>query len=162
MTNHFVQHEDLDRLIRPTHVPNLFALTAGPLPPNPPALIARKAVPGMLDSLRDHFAWILLDSPPLASVTDALLLARHADIVLFVIQHNKVDKRLAKRHLTALRKTTPNLLGAVLNGVDVKAKGYHYYYYQDDQQNSSDETERKNRKQEKQPNPAAAMSGPRR
>jgi succinoglycan biosynthesis transport protein ExoP len=132
LTNHFVQHEELDKLIRPTHVPNLFALTAGPLPPNPPALIARKAVPDMLDELRDHFAWVLIDSPPLASVTDALLLARYADIVVFVIQHNKVDKRLVKRHLTALRKTTPNLLGAVLNGVDVKAKGYYYYYYQED------------------------------
>ena len=39
--------------------------------------------------LRSHFEWVLIDSPPLASVTDALLLARHADIVLFVVQHNR-------------------------------------------------------------------------
>ena len=63
-------------------------------------------------------------------MTDALLLARHADMAVLVVQHNKVDKKLVKRSVTALRKATPNLLGAVLNAVDVKAKGYYYYYYQ--------------------------------
>jgi capsular exopolysaccharide synthesis family protein len=129
LTNFFVKHEDLDTLIRPTRVPNLYALTAGPLPPNPPAILARKNVTDFLDHLRREFEWILVDSPPIASVTDALLLARHADLAVLVVQHNKVDKKLVKRTVTALRKATPNLLGAVLNAVDVKSKGYYYYYY---------------------------------
>ncbi len=128
----FVKHEDLDALIRPTRIPNLYALTAGPLPPNPPAILARKNVTNLLDHLRRHFEWILLDSPPLASVTDALLLARHADMVVVVVQHNKIDKKLIKRSVAALRKVTPNILGAVLNAVDVKAQGYYYYYYHHD------------------------------
>jgi len=132
VTNFFVKHEDLDALIRPTRVPNLFALTAGPLPPNPPALLARRSVAALFDHLRKHFEWILVDSPPLASVTDALLVARHADVAVYVVQHNKIDKKLVKRNVTALRKATPNLLGAVLNSVDVRAKGYYYYYYQHD------------------------------
>jgi capsular exopolysaccharide synthesis family protein len=131
VTNFFVKHEDLDTLVRPTRVPNLYALTAGPLPPNPPALLARRAVADLLDYLRRHFEWILVDSPPLASVTDALLVARHADIVAYVVQHNKIDKKVVKRNVTALRKATPNLLGTVLNAVDVKAKGYYYYYQHD-------------------------------
>jgi Mrp family chromosome partitioning ATPase len=72
---------------------------------------------------------VLIDSPPLASVTDALLLARHADQTLLVVQHNKVDKKTVKRCAVALRKVAPSLLGAVLNAVDVKARSYHYYYY---------------------------------
>jgi capsular exopolysaccharide synthesis family protein len=132
VTNFFVKHEDLDALVRPTRVPNLFALTAGPLPPNPPALLARRAVAELFDRLRRQFEWVLVDSPPLASVTDALLVARHADAVAYVVQHNKMDKKLVKRNVTALRKATPNLLGAVLNALDVKAKGYYYYYYQQD------------------------------
>ena len=72
---------------------------------------------------------MLLDSPPLASVTDALLLARHADLVLLVVQHDKVDKKVVKRALAALRRATPNVLGAVLNALDVPASGYQYYYY---------------------------------
>ncbi len=130
-TDYFVRHEELDSLVQSTRVPNLFALTAGPLPPNPPAMLARKNVADLFSHLRRQFEWILVDSPPLASVTDALLLARHADLAVMVVQHNNVDKKLVKRSVVALRKATPNLLGAILNAVDLKARGYHYYYYQD-------------------------------
>jgi capsular exopolysaccharide synthesis family protein len=129
ITDFFVRHADLDSLIRPTRVPNLFVLTAGPLPPNPPAILARKQMADFLNHLRRHFDWILVDAPPVASVTDALLLARHADIVVYVVEHNKIDKKLIKRSVNALRKVTPNVLGAVLNAVDIKSKGYYYYYY---------------------------------
>ena len=129
VTDFFVRHADLDSLIRPTRIPNLFALTAGPLPPNPPAILARKQMGDFLNHLRRHFDWILVDAPPVASVTDALLLARHADLVVYVVEHNSIDKKLIKRNVNALKKVTPNLLGAVLNAVDIKAKGYYYYYY---------------------------------
>jgi capsular exopolysaccharide synthesis family protein len=129
LTNYFVSHDDLNVLIRPTRVANLYALTAGPIPPNPPALLARRELTALIAELRQHFDWILLDSPPLASVTDALLLARHADLAVMVVRHNKVDKKLVKRSVVALRRVTPNLLGAVLNAVDAKGKGYHYYYH---------------------------------
>jgi polysaccharide biosynthesis transport protein len=128
-TDYFVKHEPLSALVKPTSTPNLFALSAGPLPPNPPAILARKSLGDLLTELRADFEWILIDSPPLASVTDALLLARHADIVVMVVQHNKVDKRVVKRSVAALRRATPNLLGAVLNAVNVAGKGYYYYYY---------------------------------
>ena len=129
LTTYFAKHEDLDGLIQSTRTPNLYALTAGPLPPNPPALLGRQAVGDLLNHLRKSVEWILVDSPPLASVTDALLLARWADHVVLVIQHNKVDKRLIKRQVASLRRATPNLLGAVLNDIDIQAKGYYYYYY---------------------------------
>lgn len=130
LTDVFVRHLEVEAVTRPTSVPNLSVITAGPLPPNPPALLARKNLAVLLDQLRQRFDWVLLDSPPMASVTDALLLARHADAVVVVVQHNKVDKRLVKRSIVALRRITPNLLGVVLNVVDVKSKGYYYYYYQ--------------------------------
>ena len=76
---------------------------------------------------------MIVDSPPLASVTDALLLARHADHTVLVIQHDKVDKKVVKRSLGALRRATDNVLGAVLNAVDVKTRGHYYYYYQHQQ-----------------------------
>jgi succinoglycan biosynthesis transport protein ExoP len=128
-TDHFVRKEGLPALLRATSQPNLFALTAGSLPPNPPALLARKQLPELFRALKAEFEWVLIDSPPLASVTDALLLARHADITLLVVQHNKVDKKVVKRAVSALRKVSPTLLGAVLNAIDVKARGYQYYYY---------------------------------
>ncbi|MBN2369581.1 MAG: polysaccharide biosynthesis tyrosine autokinase [Vicinamibacteria bacterium] len=129
LTNHFMRQSELEGLIRPTRTPNLFVVTAGPLPPNPPALLGRRDLTDLLERLRQSFEWILIDSPPLASVTDALLLARQADHVVFVVQHNKVDKRLIKRHVGALHRTTPNVLGAVLNNIDLKLKSYYAYYH---------------------------------
>ena len=129
LTDYFVKHEAPAALIQPSAHPNLSVLTAGPLPPNPPAILARKNVVDLLEYLRLHYDWILVDSPPLASVTDALLLARHADMVVMVVQHNKVDKKVVKRSVAALRKVSPNVLGVVLNAVDVRAQGYYYYYY---------------------------------
>ena len=129
VTTHFVQHEPLDTLIRPTKVPNLWVLTAGPLPPNPPALLARKAMGELMDELRRRFDWVILDSPPLASVTDAQLLARHADQAVLVVQYNHVDKKLVKRAVGQLRRASGALLGVVFNAVDYRAKGYTYYYY---------------------------------
>jgi Mrp family chromosome partitioning ATPase len=62
-------------------------------------------------------------------VTDALLLAQHADITLLVVQHNMVDKKVVKRNLAALRRVAPNVLGAVLNAVDVKSTSHYDYYH---------------------------------
>ncbi|MCU0241056.1 MAG: polysaccharide biosynthesis tyrosine autokinase, partial [Vicinamibacteria bacterium] len=143
LTDIFVHHADVDDVVQSTRVPNLYVLTAGPLPPNPPALLARKALGDMLERLRKHFVWILIDSPPLASVTDALLIARLADAVLMVTQHNKVDKKLVKRQVAALRKATPNVLGVILNAMDVKTKGYYYYhqyYYSHDHETPPGQT----------------------
>ncbi len=128
-TDVFLRKEPLAALVKATTTANLSVLTAGTLPPNPPALLARKQLGELFAELRRGHDWVLIDSPPIASVTDALLLARHADHTLLVVQHNKIDKRLVKRSINALRKVTPNLLGAVLNVVDVRSRSYQYYYY---------------------------------
>ena len=121
-------------------------MTAGPLPPNPPALLAHKTLTRLFETLREHYDWILVDSPPVASVTDALLLARHADHTLLVVRQGSegfpaipglvsakpehgVDRRHIKRSVAALRKVNAHLLGAVFNVVDVQARGYGYYGY---------------------------------
>lgn len=128
-TDFFVRASELSTLVRSTRIANLHAVPAGPLPPNPPALLARPELGAALAQLKRHYRWVLVDSPPVAAVTDALLLARHADATVMVVQQNKVDRALIKRALAALRKTTPNVIGAVLNAVDVKARGYYGYAY---------------------------------
>jgi capsular exopolysaccharide synthesis family protein len=128
-TDHFVRQLDLSGLIRTTRHKNLSVIPAGPLPPNPPALLARPELRTALDQLRRHFRWVLIDSPPVAAVTDALLMAHEANSTILVVQQNKVDRAVLKRAVTALRKVTPQLVGAVLNAVDVKSKAYYGYGY---------------------------------
>jgi capsular exopolysaccharide synthesis family protein len=129
LTDLFLKSVELTTLVRATKVARLAVITAGPLPPNPPALLAREELGRALEQLGRHYRWVLVDSPPVAAVTDALLLARHADATLLVVQQNKVDRAMVKRALSALRKVTPHVIGAVLNAVDVRSKGYYGYAY---------------------------------
>ena len=125
----FVKNQDMAALVRTTRVQNLSVIPAGPLPPNPPALLARPELGVALSALKRQYRWVLVDSPPVAAVTDALLLAQRADSTILVVQQNKVDRAMVKRALAALRKVTPYVIGAVLNAVDVRTKGYYGYGY---------------------------------
>jgi len=127
LTDLFVHGLEPAAVVRATFVPRLAVIPAGALPPNPPALLARPELGAIFAQLRPHYRWLLVDSPPIAAVTDALLLAKHSDSTLLVVQQNKVDRALVKRALAALRKATPNVIGAVLNVVDVKTKAYYGY-----------------------------------
>jgi polysaccharide biosynthesis transport protein len=118
----------LDLVMQSTKDPNLSAVTSGKLPPNPPALIGSSAVKKFLEECRERFTWILLDAPPIVSVTDPLLLAKLADMVLMVVRYNQVDRKLARRSLVALRRTDARVVGVVLNGIDPRSDSYHYYY----------------------------------
>jgi capsular exopolysaccharide synthesis family protein len=131
-TDFFTRHENLEALIRPSRIPNLFVLTAGPLPPNPPAILTRKDLGDFFTKLRQRFDWILVDSPPMASVTDGFLIARHADCALMVVRHNTVDKKVVRRSLQSLGRANGNVLGVVLNAVDMKSRSHYYYYYHQD------------------------------
>ena len=128
-TDYFLRTVELMSLVRSTRFDNLSIIPAGALPPNPPALIAREEFETALDQLRRHFQWVLIDSPPIAAVTDALLLARQADSTLLVVQQSRVDRAVIKRALASLRKVTPRVVGAVLNRVDINSKGYYGYGY---------------------------------
>jgi capsular exopolysaccharide synthesis family protein len=127
LTDLFLKQVELTSLVCSTRIARLAAVPAGPIPPNPPALLARPELETAFAQLRRHYRWVLVDSPPVAAVTDALLLARLADAIVLVVQQNKVERAAVKRALVALRKVTPNVLGAVLNAVDVKSKAYYGY-----------------------------------
>ena len=118
----------LDLVIQSTRDSNLSAITSGKLPPNPPALIGSLAVKRFIEECRERFTWIVLDAPPIVSVTDPLLLSKLADMVLMAVRYNQVDRKLARRSLTALRRTDAKVSGVVLNGVDPKQDSYHRYY----------------------------------
>ena len=103
-------------------------LPAGPIPPSPPALLQRPALGNALRQLRQEFKWVLIDSPPVQAVTDALFLARQADTTIFVVKQNKADRSVIKRAIKSLQKVGAHITGAVLNVVDTKSRGYYGYY----------------------------------
>jgi capsular exopolysaccharide synthesis family protein len=129
LTDVLAHQQELAAAIRPVGPPNLWALTTGPVPPNAPALLARKQMVGLLQELRTRFEWVIVDTPPLAAVTDAQLLARHADACLLVVRYDRVSKAMVRRTVQSLRKSGANVLGVVLNAVETRSRGYHHYRY---------------------------------
>jgi len=90
----------------------------------------------MVEYLRTRYDWVLIDTPPVASVTDPVIIASFVDTILFVIKHNFVDKRVVRTALGFLTKVNADIMGAVLNDVDVKKLSYYSYqsyyrYYSD-------------------------------
>jgi capsular exopolysaccharide synthesis family protein len=106
------------------------------LPQNPPFLLSQPEIRELLEYLRKRYDWVLIDTPPIGSVTDPIIIASMVDAVLFVIKHNFVDKRIVKNSIAALVKVNANPMGAVLNDLDLKKMSYYAYqnyyrYYSD-------------------------------
>ena len=115
--------------------PTLQLITSGALPPNPPALFGNPSFRRLLDHLREHFDWVLLDSAPIASVTDSVVCASVVDMVLLVIEYGRIDSKVIEGALQQLARAGAEVVGSVLNRVDMEKKVYYYdpsyysYYY---------------------------------
>ncbi|HEV8200064.1 MAG TPA: polysaccharide biosynthesis tyrosine autokinase [Candidatus Polarisedimenticolia bacterium] len=130
VTNYILSpDDDLNAYLKPTSTPNLSAITCGPIPPNPAEVFGHDRFTGLLQELKRRFDWVLIDSPPVVSLADASILASMCDLVMFVIKHNGNDKELIRRSIVTLRKVSPNVVGAVLNNVDLDRSHYRDYYY---------------------------------
>jgi capsular exopolysaccharide synthesis family protein len=105
--------------LRDGDVEGLSLLTCGPLPPNPPEVIATERFASLVKTLRSEFDWVVLDSPPVVGLADSVLLGAAADQVLLVIRHAATDREIVRRALADIRRVNDSVSGAVLNDVDV-------------------------------------------
>ncbi len=117
-----------DDCVIQTHVPNLDILLAGPTPPNPAELLGSERMTELLDSI-DGYDMILIDSPPVNVVADPLMLSSLVDGVLVIIEANATSRSLVARTRDLLMEVNANVLGAVVNKLNVRRAGYGYYYY---------------------------------
>lgn len=110
--------------------PRLRVLTSGPLPPNPAEFLASNRVVEVFESLRAEADVVIVDSPPVIPVTDALLLSALVDSVVLVTAQGITTRRQIARATELLSQVEAPLAGAVLNGVrGVDSYGYSYGYY---------------------------------
>ncbi len=101
--------------------PNLHLLACGPIPPSPPELLGSDRFVELVAALRESYDWVLLDSPPAATLADATQLASVADMVILVVRQHHTDRDLVGKTLQRLRAVNPNVVGGVLNNVDIDA-----------------------------------------
>ena len=124
-------NSELSGLIQESEVPNLFAITAGPIPPNPAELLGSVRMKQALVLLAETFEHIVIDSPPVLAVTDARILAPVVDGVILVIKGGETPKEAVQRTKRLLQEVHGHLIGTLLNNVDVRSADYYYYsrYY---------------------------------
>jgi len=129
ITTALIAPETVDDIIRPTQVPNLSVITTGPIPPNPAEILHSEAFNNLLKSLSQRFDHIVIDSPPVAPVTDAAILSTRVDATILVVRAFKTSKELARRAVRSLRDVGNHNVGTVLNAVDFERREYGYYQY---------------------------------
>lgn len=107
---------------------NLFVLTSGPIPPNPVSLLDSRKMAELTKQWREEFDLVLIDSPPLIGLTDATLLARHADGILMVIGLETARRGGLKGARERLEAAGVVPMGMIANALKVESEGYYYYY----------------------------------
>ncbi len=92
LSNYLIHDATFDEIVIPTHIPKLYITPAGPIPPNPSELIETDRMKSFFKEAKKHFDVIILDTPPIALVTDAVIISRYTDAMIFVLRHNYSDK----------------------------------------------------------------------
>ncbi len=109
--------------------PNLSVITSGPVPPNPSELLSSKRMQKLLTEMDERFDFILLDSPPVQSVTDSLALASAVDGTIVVVQYGKTTYDMLNSGMKKLTDVNAQVLGFVVNGLKKGEAGAYYYGY---------------------------------
>lgn len=121
--------EDIRKQILPSGInDNLDLLMSGPVPPNPSELIARSSLDNIIDQLKEHYDYILIDTAPVGLVSDTLQIGRLADATIYLCRADYTAKSSFNLiNSLSKEKKLPNI-SLVLNGVDLSKKKYGYYY----------------------------------
>jgi tyrosine-protein kinase Etk/Wzc len=131
LTNLLFERATFEEAIHATDVPNLFVLPCGIIPPNPSELIASNRMIQLVHRLREEFDFVLLDTPPVVAVTDALLLGHLADATIIITRAGVSRIDALMRAMDTVERSGVNLLGVVLNDFNpIGSYGSYYKYYQ--------------------------------
>jgi len=118
-------------ITQPTHIPNLFAIPSGPLPPNPGELLASARMLDLLALAATRFDQVILDSPPLLGLADALIIGNLCEGTLLTVEMGSTPRGYVLGAVKRLRAARVPLLGAILTKLEARAGAYGYYrsYY---------------------------------
>jgi capsular exopolysaccharide synthesis family protein len=118
-------------LVRTDEATGLNILTSGPIPPNPAELVGSDQMRRLMTTLQSRYTYVVVDSPPISSFTDGVLIATMVDGVLLVVHGGKSSRHIVRRSKQLLSDVGSKVFGVVLNNVSLQSHDYYYYqsYY---------------------------------
>ena len=117
-----------EAIIAVESVANLWLLTSGPTPPNPSELLGSSRMRELMSRLRDHFTYVIVDTPPVNAVTDSSILAAQANGTILVVEQGRTTFPALGRAKQMLDRVGAHTLGAVMNKVRASSGAYAYEY----------------------------------
>ncbi|MEC4004443.1 polysaccharide biosynthesis tyrosine autokinase [Flavobacterium sp. SUN052] len=129
--NYLIGQLSLEEVTQKTTIPNLDVISSGPIPPNPSELIMGDSMTDLMNELKGKYDYIILDTPPVGLVTDAVELSTFADVTLYVMRQNFTKKEMVNLLNNRVRREELVNVSIILNGFENKAKygaGYGYGY----------------------------------
>ena len=129
LSNLIMNPDLLEKAILPSTVKGLDVILSGDIPPNPSELLGSPRMERILKELRERYDYVILDSPPVNMVTDAVVLAPLSDGVLFLVRANYGERGAVIHAVEQMEYAKAKILGFVLNGVDMEKTHYGYGKY---------------------------------
>ena len=127
LVSYLTGQQDWHAALRPCGSHGLDVLVCGPVPPNPSELLSSQSMGALIRSARTEYGFIILDSSPMLALADSRILAPLVDGVLLVVKSGTTPREQILHAQSRIRSVGGNLIGVVLNSVDIRTNGYYNY-----------------------------------
>ena len=143
LTNYLLKQNTLEEVIQTTKVPTLDFLASGKLPSSSLGILSSAQMKELIGDLKQRYDFVFFDSPPIMGVSDASILASEVDMTLQVIQYRRYPQPMNIRAKQLIEKVGGNLVGIVLNNINMSQDESYYYYsgYYHDYYNRNEDSE---------------------
>jgi len=128
LTNYLMKQNTLEEVVQTTPQPNMDFLPSGRLPSSSMGILSSMQMKELIRDVKRRYDFVFFDSPPIMGVSDASVLASEVDMVLQVIQYRRYPQPMTIRAKQMIEKVGGNLLGIVLNNINVSQDENYYYY----------------------------------
>ncbi|NGO39532.1 polysaccharide biosynthesis tyrosine autokinase [Limisphaera ngatamarikiensis] len=144
LTNYLLRQNKLEEVIQTTQLPTLDFMPSGKLPSSSLGILSSQAMRELIQELKQRYDFVFFDSPPIMGVSDASILASEVDMALQVIQYRRYPQPMNIRAKQMIEKVGGNLVGIVLNNINLSQDESYYYYsgYYHDYYYRSDDSEK--------------------
>jgi succinoglycan biosynthesis transport protein ExoP len=128
LTNYLLGQVTIDEVIQTTDIPSLNFIPSGKLPSSSMGILSSAKMKEFVAEMKSRYDYVFLDAPPIMGVSDASVLASMVDMCVLVVQYRKYPQMMTQRAKEMVTKVGGNLVGVVLNNINISQDSYYYYY----------------------------------